>query len=35
MGLSMISLAIESRSWSPSKARFDSNVLERFREMVE
>ena len=34
-GLSMISLAIESRSWSPSKVRFDSSVLERFKEMVE
>ena len=34
-GLPMISLAIESISWSPSKVRFDNNVLERFREIVE
>ena len=32
---SRISLAIESISWRPSNVRFDSNVLERFREMVE
>ncbi len=33
--LSMINLAIESRSWSPSKVRFDSSVLERFSGRVE
>ena len=31
----MISLAIESGSWSPSKVRFNKRVLERFREMVD
>ena len=34
-GLLMINLAIESISWSPSKVRFDNNVLERFRVIVE
>jgi len=34
-GLSMISLAIASRSWSPSKVRFDRIVFERFRVVIE
>ncbi len=33
--LSMINLAIESRSWSPSKVRFDTRVFERFSGSVE
>ena len=34
-GLPMISLAIESISWSPSNVRFSRRVFERFREMAE
>ena len=34
-GLPMISLAIESRSWSPSTVMFSRSVLERLSGMVE
>ena len=33
-GFSRISLAIDSRSSSPSNVRFSSSVLERFRERL-
>ena len=35
VGLSMISLAIASMSWSPSKVRLDRIVFERFRVVIE
>lgn len=34
-GLPMISLAIESRSWSPSKVRFSNRVLDLLSGIVE
>ena len=35
IGLSIMSLAIESSSWSPSNVRFDRSVFERFSERAE